>query len=308
MEFGKVENPDLSGIDFTLAPDPSQTAEVLSRSSRKPLEVFIGCAKWGRKDWIGKIYPHRTKEADFLRLYGKHFNSIELNASFYRLPRKNQTAAWAAAVGDNFKFVPKVTDKISHIKRLKEAKDLTDIFVEGISGFGNKLGPVFLMPHPGMGSKTLDTMEAFIESLPKGIELFVELRNRQWFEPDNFEKVFSMFQRHNVGSIITDAAGRRDCVHMRLTKPSAFVRFVGNDLDPTDYTRADEWVQRIKSWKDQGLETLYFFMHQNEEVNSPQMCQYVIQELNRHCGTNIPEPVFVDPNEAPPPPKTRKRS
>lgn len=308
MEFGKIEKPDLSGVDFTLPPDPHQTTDVLSRSTRKALKVFIGCAKWGRKDWIGKIYPHGTKEADFLSLYGKHFNSIELNASFYRLPRKNQTAAWASVVGEGFKFIPKVTDKISHMRRLKDAEELTKIFVEGISGFGDKLGPVFLMPHPGMGTKSFETIEAFVQSMPREIDLFVELRNPQWFEQDNVEKMFSMLERNNVGSIITDAAGRRDCVHMRLTKPVAFVRFVGNDLDPTDYIRVDAWIQRLKSWIDQGLETLYFFMHQNEEVNSPQMCQYVIQQLNQHCGTNIPEPVFVDPDEPPPPPKRRKRT
>ena len=103
------------------------------------------------------------------------------------------------------------------------------------------------MPHPGMGPKTLDTTEAFIQSLPKDIELFVELRNPQWFlNPEAFNAVFSMLERNKTGSIITDASGRRDCVHMRLTTPTAFIRFVGNGLYPTDYTRVDDWVQRIK--------------------------------------------------------------
>ena len=80
---------------------------------------------------------------------------------------------------------------------------------------------------------------------------------------------------------------------MRLTSAEAFIRFVGNGLHPTDYTRVDEWVQRIKQWNDKGLRKVFFFMHQHEEVYSPRLASYAIQQLNKHCGSNIPEPKFV---------------
>lgn len=80
---------------------------------------------------------------------------------------------------------------------------------------------------------------------------------------------------------------------MRLTTPSAFIRFVGNGLHPTDYARVDDWVQRIKLWMGQGIHKVYFFMHQHEEIYSPELGRYVIQQLNKHCGTAIPEPRFV---------------
>ena len=103
-----------------------------------------------------------------------------------------------------------------------------------------------------------------------------------------------MLQRNNVGSIITDAAGRRDCVHMRLTTPQAFIRFVGNGLHPTDYTRIDAWVERIATWLHAGIEKIYFFMHQHEELHSPELCRYLIRQLNDRCKANIKEPVFVE--------------
>lgn len=299
MEFGKVE--DLNDIDFKLPPDAEGTASILQRQkalNKKP-EIFVGCAKWGRKDWVGKIYPEGTQDDDFLSRYAKLFNCIELNATFYRLPTVSQTAGWASKVGKDFKFSPKFTDKISHLKRLKNVKELTDQFLEGISGFKENLGPVFLMPHPGMGPKTLETTEAFIQSLPKDIELFVELRNPQWYsDKDAFTKVFNMLEKNNAGAIITDASGRRDCVHMRLTTPTTFIRFVGNDLHPTDYTRIDDWVQRIKFWMEQGIEKVYFFMHQHEEIHSPELCKYVIEQLNKHCRTNIPELKFIEQSSA----------
>lgn len=300
MEFGKVTPEELAGIDFTLPPDRAETTALLSRNKRsdQKTKVYVGCAKWGRKDWVGKIYPKGTKEADFLSHYARHFSCIELNATFYRMPTESQTTGWRSKVGKDFQFCPKFTDQITHIRRLKDVQQLTDRFLEGIAGFGENLGPVFLMPHPGMGPKTLDTLEAFVQALPSDIRLFVELRHTEWFaDPEAFEKVFGMLEKHQAGVIITDASGRRDCVHMRLTTPEAFIRFVGNGLHPTDYTRIDDWVKRIKKWMGEGIDKIYFFMHQHEELHSPELCKYLIGQLNKHCGTEIPEPVFVPRDE-----------
>jgi uncharacterized protein YecE (DUF72 family) len=312
MDFGKVITEDLNAIDFTLPPDKPETTKILSKNKSTKTEFLVGCAKWGRPDWIGKIYPPKTKAADFLNEYATRFNSIELNATFYRMPTKSQIASWKGKVGEGFKFCSKFVDKITHIKRLKETGELVDRFLEAIHEFKENLGPIFLMPHPQMGPKSLEVQQAFIESVPKDIQLFVEQRHKEWFSnPDAFNSLFSMLESHNAGSIITDASGRRDCVHMRLTTPEAFIRFVGNGLHPTDYARIDEWVQRVKSWKDQGIHKVYFFMHQHEELHSPELARYLIQQLNKHCGANLNEPKFVDPSDAAPakaPKKSKKKS
>lgn len=254
----------------------------------------MGCAKWGRKDWIGKIYPKGTKEADFLSHYARFFNTIELNATFYKLPTKAQTTSWKNKVGSNFKFCPKVSEKISHVYKLQDVQALTDRFLEGISGFGENLGPVFLMPNPVMGPKSTEVIARFIEAIPKDIDLFVELRHKQWFSNETaFKQIFDILEQARVGSVITDAAGRRDCVHMRLTTPQAFIRFVGNGLHPSDYTRVNTWVDRVKLWIDQGLSNVYFLMHQHDEIHSPELAKYVIQRMNKICGTAINEPQFI---------------
>lgn len=299
MEFGRITTDELTGVDFSLPADKPETTVILNAAAAQKVtpQIFVGCAKWGRKDWVGKIYPKGTKDADFLNHYAKHFNCIELNATFYRMPTFQQTSGWKNKVGPDFKFCPKFVDQITHIRRLKETKELLDRFFEGISGFGNNLGPIFLMPHPQMGPKSLETMENFLQSLPKDIQVFTELRHPQWFEDQQaFQDVFKMLERQKSGAIITDASGRRDCVHMRLTTPEIFIRFVGNGLHPTDYTRVDDWVQRIKSWMSQGIQKVYFFMHQHEELHSPELSKYVIQQLNLHCGLSIPEPIFVTPD------------
>ena len=294
MEFGKISPEALADTKFVLPSDRPETMRILGGRPAANPQVFVGCAKWGRKDWIGRIYPPGTKEDDFLPLYAKHFNSIELNATFYKIPSYKQAQEWKSKVGKNFLFTPKISNSISHIHRLKNVGERLGWFLKGIEGFEENLGPVFLMLHPGMGPKTLGTIEAFIQQLPEKIRLFVEFRHEGWYEEEAFQSVFDMLERNGAGAVITDVAGRRDCLHMRLTTPEAFIRFVGNDLHPTDYTRIDAWAQRLKSWMDSGLQRVYFFLHENEEVHSPVIARYAIQQFNKHCGTNLPEPVFVN--------------
>lgn len=295
MEFGKLTDQELSAVQFGLPPDRRENSRILSALPKAKPQVYVGCAKWGRKDWVGKIYPKGTKESDFLSLYAKNFNSIELNATFYKIPSVKQAEEWKSKVGEDFLFIPKISNSISHIHRLKNTSERMEYFLKGIAGFGQNLGPVFLMLHPGMGPKSLDTIEAFLQAIPREIRVFVEMRHEGWFEGnDCAEPLFQMLERNGVGAVITDVAGRRDCVHMRLTIGEAFIRFVGNDLHATDYTRVDEWITRIKKWMDGGLSRVYFFLHENEEVHSPVIAKYAIEQFNKHCGTNLPVPVFVE--------------
>jgi uncharacterized protein YecE (DUF72 family) len=296
MQFGKVEaTEDLNAIDFTLPSDHPATTKILAKSKAGRTEVFVGCAKWGRPDWVGKIYPPKTKAADFLEHYAKHFNCIELNATFYRMPTKAQIKTWKSKVGKDFKFCPKFVDQITHLKRLKGTSELVDQFLEAIYEFRENLGPLFLMPHPQMGPKHLDTIEAFIESLPRDIQLFAEYRHQDIFSDNEaFDKTFTMMEKHHVGAIITDSSGRRDCVHMRLTTPEVFIRFVGNGLHPTDYIRIDDWISRMGAWQKQGIEKIWFFMHQHEELHSPELCRYMIPKMNQQMGLNLTVPKWAE--------------
>jgi uncharacterized protein YecE (DUF72 family) len=98
-----------------------------------------------------------------------------------------------------------------------------------------------------------------------------------------------------MGAVITDTAGRQDVLHMQLTIPKAFVRFVGNSLHPSDYPRIDMWAKRLKQWIDAGIEEIYFFMHMHDEGLSPELTQYVVKKFNKVCGLDLPEVEFVHP-------------
>lgn len=295
MEFGKVSDEELKQLDFTLPKDPEETTEVL-KTGKGNTKFHIGCAKWGRKDWVGKLYPPKTKEKDFLEHYSRIFNCIEFNAVYYRMPFPTDIMKWKSKVPDNFLFCPKFTNTITHLKRLRNVDFETNKFLEAITEFKENLGPIFLMPHPQMAPKHLDTIEQFIKDFPEDVALFLEMRHPEWYTDGYNSELYQFLKSQNRGTIITDAAGRRDCVHMYLSTPECFIRFVGNSLHHTDYERIDDWVQRIKVWMEQGLEKCYFFMHQHEELHSPELIKYLIEQLNKHCGTDLTPPTLLNDN------------
>lgn len=298
MEFGRVDHQLLSQIDFSLPADPELTVKTLEAAKGKgKLQVHVGCAKWGRKEWLGKIYPPKTKEANFLDEYVHHFDCIELNATFYQVYGPETIAKWRdkAAATPGFKFCPKFSQSITHIRRLKNADEITTQFYKGIMAFGDQLGPLFLQVGDNYTPKSFPELKAYLEHLPQDVPVFLEVRHKDWFAvPPYRDELFAMLHQLHIGAVITDAAGRRDCVHMHLPTPHAFIRFVGNSLDKTDYTRIDEWVERVKHWEQMGLQSLWFFMHQHDERYSPELCDYVVEKLNRSLGLDLHRPQFIE--------------
>jgi len=298
MEFGKVSPEELSNIDFTLPPDaPLTVATLASAKNNQPMQVHVGCAKWGRKEWVGQIYPPKTKDANFLDEYVKHFDCIELNATFYNVYPPATIAKWKEKADSNpdFKFCPKFSQSISHIKRLKNAEEVTTTFYEGIAAFGEKLGPLFLQLSDNYTPKSLPELRAYLEHLPTDVPVYVEVRHKEWFaNPEARDGLFNMLRDLNTGAVITDASGRRDCLHMTLPTPHAFIRYVGNGLTPGDYARVDSWIERIKQWRDMGLQSCWFFMHQHDEQYSPVLADYTVKRLNEALGLSLRRPHFIE--------------
>jgi uncharacterized protein YecE (DUF72 family) len=291
MKFGKVE--DINKVDFTFPDDPPITERLFQslKKTKKEPKVYAGCAKWGRKDWIGRIYPPGTKEKDFFGQYVKHFDCIEMNATHYRIFPKETIAKWRDTAGRGFRFSPKFPQMISHMRRLKNADALTEEFINSVMEFKYTLGPSFLQLPPNFAPKSYPNLQKYIEKYHNEIDMCVELRHPDWFkDTDIANEAFEMLKQYKVGTVITDTSDRRDVLHMKLTTPVAFIRFVGNSLHPTDYKRVDDWVDRIAKWLKQNIKEVYFFMHQHEERDSPELLAYAIKKLNKKCGLNLKEP------------------
>lgn len=296
MDFGRVPEDDLNRIDFGLPAEPALNSQVLRGQAVKDPKVYIGCAKWGRTEWVGKIYPPKAKEKDFLEHYVKHYNSIELNATHYKVYGEAGIKKWTAnAAGKDFKFCPKMYQGVTHRGSLKGKDFIMNEFFRGIVAFEEFLGPIFIQVSETFAPKRKEELFDFLSTLPKDLQFFMELRHPDWFgKPGITEELFTKLADMNIGAVITDTAGRRDCAHMHLTLPKTFIRYVGNSLHATDYTRIDEWVKRMKYWLDNGMEELYFFMHMHDEATSPELTVYLVDKMNRELGLDLIKPTFIE--------------
>lgn len=296
MEFGKVNPEEVPSINFILPQDGQQTAKVLQEQEGGKADVFVGCAKWGLPEWVGFLYPPKTKASTFLDEYARHFNSIELNAAYYKIPTVETARKWRKQVTKNakgdFLFCPKFPESISHYKRLVGAEQTTDEFLTAMIEFEGTLGPCFLQLSDSFGPNSLSALETFLKSLPHDLNVFTELRNEEWFsDPGIRKEVFELFTSLGKGAVITDVSGRRDVLHMEITVPEVFIRFVGNGLAfrESNLARIDAWAERLKSWQDKGLKKVYFFLHQHDERESVHLAAYAIKAFNKTLGSQIPE-------------------
>ena len=286
MKFGKVDHPE--HIDFTLPPDHPDTIKVLNKFKDNNLpNVYVGCAKWGRADLKG-FYPRGTK--DELIYYSSQFNSIELNATFYRIFPPEQFIKWYDKTPSTFKFFPKLNREISHWKRLENVKQAVENYLYSASNLKEKLGTLFLQMHNNFSPKDFDRVVDFVESWPKEFPLAIEFRHTDWYNDASVaNRLYHLLESNNIGNIIVDTAGRRDLLHMRLTNPNAFIRYVGAN-HKSDYKRLDDWVDRIAQWTEQGIREVDFFVHQNIEKDSPLLSAYFIEKLNKRLGLHLTIP------------------
>lgn len=296
MEFGRVQGEELDKVDFSLPAEPDANKKILGGKKKKNAKVYLGCAKWGRVEWLGKIYPPKIKEKDFLQHYVEHYNSIELNATHYKVYGENGIRKWAEkAKGKDFKFCPKMYQGVTHRGSLKGKEFITNEFFRGIVAFGEHLGPIFIQVSDTFSPNRKNELFDYLAVLPKDLQFFLEVRHPAWFaKPDIQKEMFETLSALNMGVVITDTAGRRDCAHMHLTIPKAFIRYVGNSLHPSDYTRCDVWVERMKYWLDHGMEELYFFMHMHDEATSPELTVYLVDKMNKEFGLNLIKPKFIE--------------
>jgi len=287
MKFGKVDHPEL--IDFSFPEDHPGTAVVLSGSDeKKALSTYIGCAKWNRQD-LKNFYPRGTKNE--LEYYSTQFNCIELNATFYRIFPPEQFSKWYDKTPSGFKFFPKLNQDISHRRRLNDqCYPIVDAYLEAASLLKDKLGTIFLQMHNNFGPKNWDRVMRFVEYWPKEFPLAIEFRHTDWFNDKNVaDELYHLLMENSISNVLVDTAGRRDLMHMRLTKNEAFIRYVGAN-HPSDYNRLGDWIKKLKSWSDAGLKNIHFFVHQNLELESPLLSAYLIDNLNQVLGTQLKIP------------------
>ena len=229
------------------------------------MRFFVGTSGYSYKEWKGNFYPEKIRNDEMLRYYGERFKSVEINNTFYRMPRESVLTQWAEQVPDGFTFVLKASRRITHFKRLKDAGDELSYLLRTSSVLGNRLGPM-LFQLPPNAEKDLPTLQDFLSLLPKRWRAAMEFRNESWFD----DEVYDALRSHNVALVTAETDDRDLTLPLVSTASWGYLR-----LRKDQYSKEDlrNWTGRVneQSWDD----AFVFFKHEDEGTGPRLAAEFV---------------------------------
>ena len=209
----------------------------------------LGAQGWNYDAWLGPFYPAGTRPADFLRTYGRAFDTVEVDATFYAIPPVSTVRGWISKVPPHFCFALKLPQEITHERRLRKATDVLAAFADRARELGARLGPVLVQLGADFTPSELPALAAFLPTLPADIRFAVEFRHREWIH----DGLLALLAEHRVALALTDARWipRRTMLSLaeRPTTDFAYVRWMGPDRDIVDYSRIQvDRTREIEAW------------------------------------------------------------
>ena len=229
--------------------------------------IRIGTQGWNYSAWVGALYPLGTRQQDYLEIYARAFDTVEVDSTFYAVPAAKTVRGWAERTPDDFLFSLKLPREITHERRLSDARPVLDEFTDACRELGPKLGPLLIQLGPDFGIAELPALQAFLPLLPNDLRFAIEFRQAGWVR----ENVLELLRAYGVALAVSDGRWMsRETVTDLATRPTAdflYVRWMGANRDITDYSRVqfdrsqaiDEWAATLGPLPDQGITVLGYF-------------------------------------------------
>ncbi len=220
----------------------------------------IGTSGWHYDHWRDIFYPAKLAKARWLEFYARHFDTVELNNSFYRLPSEDAFTNWHNSSPPDFTFAVKVSRFITHIKRLKNSEEPLEKFITRAKILEEKLGPLLYQLPPNL-HRNDEVLESFLSNLPPGMQHVFEFRHPSWLE----DKVFDILRQHHVGLCVFDMPSLT-CPPV-ATADFAYVRFHGSSgLYSSCYSDEElaDWARKIASLA-ANLKAVYIYFNNDIE-------------------------------------------
>lgn len=217
------------------------------------MNLYVGTSGYSYKEWKGTFYPKDLPDKQMLRFYGERFRTVEMNNTFYRMPKASVVEAWASEVGADFRFVLKASQRITHVQRLKDAESSVSYLLDVAGALKERLGPLLFQLPPNM-KKDVPRLRDFLSLLPSQRRAAFEFRHQSWFD----EEVFGLLRNHQVALCIAEA---EDDLHIPFVSTASwgYLRLRRPDYgDP----ELKAWWQRVReaNWD----EAFVFFKHEDE--------------------------------------------
>ncbi|TMQ63766.1 MAG: DUF72 domain-containing protein [Candidatus Eisenbacteria bacterium] len=223
------------------------------------VDVRIGTSGYSYAEWKGNFYPEKMAAKDMLRFYAERFPTVEINNTFYRMPKEALLAGWAEQVPESFTFVIKASKRITHDKRLKECGELLAYLFGVTSTLGSRLGPLLFQLPPNF-KKDVPRLKSFFEEMPERRRVAVEFRHASWFDDEVYETL-----RGQRAALCVADTGEEPAAPLVATTDWGYLRLRREDFSDKDLR---DWARRIREqpWGD-----AYVFLKHEEEGKGPKL-------------------------------------
>jgi uncharacterized protein YecE (DUF72 family) len=235
------------------------------------MNYYVGTSGYSYKEWKGPFYPEDMPDKQMLRFYGEHFKSVEINNTFYRMPKASVLESWAEDVPPDFRFVLKAPQRITHRERLKDSADSLAYLLKVAGALRERLGPLLFQLPPFL-KKDLARLGQFLELLPRERRVAFEFRHESWFDSE----VLALLREHQAPLCIAEAEDGVQ-VPFEATANWGYLR-----LRRPDYGDAElkAWVKRVQ---DQKWQDAFVFFKHEDEGKAPEMAKRFL-DLARQTG------------------------
>jgi len=239
--------------------------------------VLIGTSGWSYEHWRSVFYPSSLPRGEWLNYYATHFNTVELNSSFYHLPFEGMIKSWRKRTPENFIFAVKGHRTITHIKKLKGIEESLSLFYQRIEILKEKLGTILFQLPPSLhyNPQLLESFLTLLSSFPH--KHVIEFRHNSWDEP----KTYKLLEKYGVAYCIISAP-KQPCV-IRATTDIAYIRFHGiTSWYDYYYTSKDIdwWVEKIKKLEKDGAEKIYAYFNNDAYGYAIENAKELKEKLN----------------------------
>ena len=215
------------------------------------MPIRLGTQGWNYDAWVGPFYPIGTRAADYLSLYAKAFDTVEVDSTFYAIPNAKSVRDWASRVPPGFTFALKLPKEITHENRLRDPAGVAPLFFDTARELGPKLGPILIQLAPDFLPAERPALAEFLSRLPRDLQFAVEFRQRGWID----DGVLALLADHEVALALTDARWipRKTMLALaeRPTADFSYVRWMGPNRDIVDYSHIQfDRSRELEAWSE----------------------------------------------------------
>jgi uncharacterized protein YecE (DUF72 family) len=231
------------------------------------MRFFVGTSGYSYKEWKGSFYPEKMPAKEMLSFYAQHFSTVEINNTFYRMPAPSVLESWASQVPENFRFVLKAPQSITHFKRLKDVEEPMERFLQVASVLKERLAPLLFQLPPNF-KKDLPRLERFLDLIPAGTAAAFEFRHESWFD----DEVFARLRAKSCALCVADS---EDLPAPELVNTA---RWGMLRLRRETYPKAKlvEWLDKAKSQK---WDDAYIFFKHEDSGTAPKFAGQFLELL-----------------------------